>query len=100
MPGSRRGSCSRTADSARFRDREEALTSTASVHRETSSSPRTPARPAWLRHGVALACVVLGCLVRKALTPVIGPTALPFITFFPAVAVAAWFGGLGPGVLA
>jgi PAS domain S-box-containing protein len=33
------------------------------------------------------------------LTPAVGPTALPFITFFPAVAWAAWYGGLGPGVL-
>jgi PAS domain S-box-containing protein len=33
------------------------------------------------------------------LTPAVGPTALPFITFFPAVAWAAWYGGLGPAIL-
>jgi PAS domain-containing protein len=49
---------------------------------------------------VAIASVALGWLAREALTPGIGPTALPFIFFFPAVAIAAWFGGLGPGILA
>jgi PAS domain-containing protein len=49
---------------------------------------------------VAITSVVLGWLGREALTPGIGPTALPFIFFFPAVAIAAWFGGLGPRMLA
>jgi PAS domain S-box-containing protein len=44
--------------------------------------------------------VALGWLGREALTPGIGPTALPFTIFFPAVAAAAWYGGLGPGLLA
>lgn len=57
-------------------------------------------RPAWLRYGVAIGSVVLGWLAREALTPGIGPTALPFIFFFPAVAIAALFGGFGPGILA
>jgi len=34
------------------------------------------------------------------MTPSVGPIALPFITFFPAVAMAAWYGGLGPGLVA
>ena len=53
-----------------------------------------------LRYAVAIAAVVVGWLVRQALTPSIGPNALPYITFFPAVAWAAWYGGLGPGILA
>ena len=53
-----------------------------------------------LRYGAVVAAVFLGWLAREALAPSIGPTALPFITFFPAVAVAAWYGGLGPGLLA
>src|ERR1041385_277359 len=57
-------------------------------------------RPAWARYGVAIVSVALGCLAREALTPGIGPTTLPFIFFFPALAIAAWFGGLGPGLLA
>jgi PAS domain S-box-containing protein len=57
-------------------------------------------RPAWARYGLAVASVILGWLAREALSPGIGPVALPFIFFFPAVAIAVWFGGLGPGVLA
>jgi PAS domain S-box-containing protein len=53
-----------------------------------------------LRYAVAIAAVIVGWLVRQALTPSIGPNALPYITFFPAVAWAAWYGGLGPGILA
>ena len=61
---------------------------------------RTDVRSLTLRYAVAIAAVGLGWFVRQALTPSIGPAALPFITFFPAVAWAAWYGGLGPGVLA
>ena len=44
--------------------------------------------------------MALGGAVRAALTPLVGATALPFITFFPAVAATAWYGGAGPGVAA
>src|ERR1051326_5058512 len=64
------------------------------------NEPSSVQRPAWLRYAVAIGSVVLAWLAREALTPGIGPTALPFIFFFPAVAIAAWFGGLGPGILA
>lgn len=47
-----------------------------------------------------MVAVLLGCLARWVLGGAIGPTALPFITFFPAVAWAAWYGGLGPAILA
>ena len=56
--------------------------------------------PLWARYSGAIATVLLAWFARQALTQVIGPTALPFIFFFPAVAVAAWWGGLGPGLLA
>lgn len=55
-------------------------------------------RQAWARYGFALACVVVGWAGRTALTPYVGPTALPFIFFFPLIAVAAWYGGLGAGI--
>jgi PAS domain S-box-containing protein len=42
----------------------------------------------------------MGFLARLALTPAVGPTALPFIFFFPGVALAAWFGRWGPGAFA
>jgi len=48
---------------------------------------------------VALGAVALMGVVRALLTPVLGRE-LPYITFFPAVFVAAWWGGWGPGVLA
>jgi hypothetical protein len=57
------------------------------------------ARPTWQRYGVAIATVLLGWIAREALTQAVGPTSLPFIFFFPAVAASTWFGGLGPGVL-
>jgi len=54
----------------------------------------------WQRYGVAIGVVAVGWLLREVLTPAVGPSALPFIFFFPAVAIAAWYGGLGPGILA
>jgi PAS domain S-box-containing protein len=57
------------------------------------------ARPAWLRYGIGVVCVGLAWAVREALTKVFGNSALPFLTFYPAVAVAVWYGGLAPGVL-
>ena len=66
-----------------------------------SAKPNFESRPAsWGRYGVAVGCIILGWLARQALTPTVGSTALPFIFFFPAAALAAWYGGLGPGVLA
>jgi PAS domain S-box-containing protein len=60
----------------------------------------TPAgRAASRRYAFAIGIVFLGWAVREALTPALGPTALPFITFFPVVAAAAWYGGLGPALL-
>ena len=43
--------------------------------------------------------VAIGFALRVALAPFLGWT-VPYITFFPAVMFAAWFGGLGPGILA
>ena len=57
-------------------------------------------RPAWQRYGIAATAIAIGWLARTALTPAIGSTALPFIFFFPGVAVAAWFGHWGAGVFA
>ena len=51
-------------------------------------------------HLLALAAVAVAALVRSFLDGVLEAGAVPFITFFPAVVVAAWYGGLGPGVTA
>lgn len=65
-----------------------------------SGKPNSETHPAWARYGVAAGSVFLGWLAREALTPAVGPTALPFIFFFPAVALAAWYGGFVAGSLA
>jgi PAS domain S-box-containing protein len=67
--------------------------------RSTLPQPKA-ARPLMLRYAMAFLMVVAGWLARTALTPAFGPAALPFITFFPAVAGATWFGGMGPGLFA
>jgi PAS domain S-box-containing protein len=48
---------------------------------------------------LAVAAVVVAALARAVVDPFL-PGAVPFITFFPAVAVAAWYGGIWPGLLA
>jgi PAS domain S-box-containing protein len=48
---------------------------------------------------VTVASVFVGWLLREALSFTLPATALPFIFFFPAVAVAAWYGGFWHGVI-
>ena len=52
------------------------------------------------RYGTAVATVILAWAAREAFVPLWGQTALPFIFFFPAIAVTAWYCRLGPAVLA
>jgi PAS domain S-box-containing protein len=66
----------------------------------TSPDPQAWQRPWLLRYGAAILAVVAITLIRAALTPVMGPTAMPFTLYFCAVAFAAWFGGFRPAVLA
>lgn len=56
------------------------------------------AAPAW-RYGVAVALCAAMVLVKWTLGPLIGAST-PFLLLFTPVLVAAWFGGLGPGLLA
>jgi PAS domain S-box-containing protein len=51
------------------------------------------------RYLVALGCVVFAILLRFPLAAALGNT-VPFILYFPAVVVAAHYGGLGPGLAA
>ena len=53
----------------------------------------------WARILVALAAVVLAALVRAFFLGPLGPR-IPYVTFFPAVTVAALFGGLSSGLAA
>ena len=66
-------------------------------HNHSSSS----IRQRWaLRYGLAFVAVAAGFGFRAALTAWIGPGLPTFITFYPAVMVAALLAGVGPGLLA
>ena len=57
-----------------------------------------PARPpVLLRYGVALGIVVVALLLSLLFRPIIDPN--PFILFFAAVAISAWYSGLWAGLL-
>src|ERR1051326_2594081 len=51
-----------------------------------------------LRYGVALLSVLLALTLTLVLSPLFDPPV--FALFFAAVMVSAWYGGLGPGLLA
>jgi C4-dicarboxylate-specific signal transduction histidine kinase len=51
-----------------------------------------------LRYGVAIVAAVLALLLTLLLWPMIKPSVSPL--FFAAVMLSAWYGGLGPGLLA
>ncbi len=52
-----------------------------------------------LAYGIAVACVAVGVSVRLALGLLELPI-VPFATLFPAIALAALIGGIGPGLVA
>jgi signal transduction histidine kinase len=56
-------------------------------------------RSVWVRYGAAIAAVGVTLGVKLLLRPIISQDA-PFLLFFAAVLIAAWIGGLGPGLLA
>ncbi len=51
------------------------------------------------RYGIALLLVALAYVARLALDPVLGEEHQPYATFYLAVAITAWLGGLGPSLL-
>ena len=52
------------------------------------------------RHATAIAVVLLTFFVQGPIQRFVGPTGPPLIFFVPAVAISAWQGGGGPGLLA
>ena len=56
-------------------------------------------RHAWLRYAAAVGIVAVAIAIPMVFMPSLGPR-FPFLTLFPAVILAALFGGRGPGVLA
>ncbi|MGE3744055.1 MAG: DUF4118 domain-containing protein, partial [Geminicoccaceae bacterium] len=53
----------------------------------------------WAAYGIALGLVAVALLMRWLVAHYVGPR-VPFITFYPAIIVAALLGGLGPGIVA
>ncbi|MGH9767647.1 MAG: DUF4118 domain-containing protein, partial [Blastocatellia bacterium] len=51
------------------------------------------------RYGIAILSVVIAAALRLAFDPILGEI-VPFLFFFLPVILAAWYGGLGPGLLA
>ena len=52
-----------------------------------------------LRYGVAVLAVGMAFLVKLLLAPLIVQET-PFLLVFAAIMISAWYGGLGPGLLA
>ena len=67
--------------------------------RKPGSGSGEAMRPQLRGYAVAVLAVGLALLVRLLLEPWIGAES-PFLLFFGAVMLGAWFGGLGPGLLA
>jgi signal transduction histidine kinase len=57
-------------------------------------------RPAWQRYGGAIALTLLVVAVRHTLDPWWGHHHNRHLVFLPTVMIAAWFGGVGPGLVA
>jgi PAS domain S-box-containing protein len=58
-----------------------------------------PATSVVRRYGVAALLMAAAQALRFALQPWLGPN-VPYLQFFPAILIAAWYGGLGPGLAA
>jgi PAS domain S-box-containing protein len=61
--------------------------------------PAAYERPAWLRYGAAACFVLVGLAFRTLFDKSLG-NAHPFPFFLAAVALAAWYGGMGPALMA
>lgn len=65
----------------------------------TSLAVRLIALPSAARYSIALAASLLAALLRLALEGVWSPVGYPLSTFYPAVMLSAWLGGIGPGLI-
>jgi PAS domain S-box-containing protein len=67
---------------------------------EPFSNAQANRRTPWpFGYGAAIIAPAAATVLRMALTPLIGTTAIPYVMFFPAVLFAAWFGGVRVGSL-
>jgi two-component system cell cycle sensor histidine kinase/response regulator CckA len=62
-------------------------------------SPHHLTRATGVRYGVAILTVLLATVARMLLNPVVGAS-FPFATYFLAIMFVAWYGGLGPSLVA
>ncbi len=56
-------------------------------------------RSIWKGMVVAVTLVAAALIIRQPLTPWLGRS-VPYLQFFPAILLAGWYGGFGPGVAA
>ena len=67
-----------------------------------TAAPESPqsSRPFLLRYGCAVAGVAAATWLRLLLDPVLGDRIIPFPPLLLAILLAAWYGGVGPSLLA
>src|SRR5690348_14623574 len=53
---------------------------------------------AWA-YGIAVGIVVAAVVLRYTLNPWLSAVGVPYLTFYPAVILATFLGGLGPGLI-
>jgi two-component system, LuxR family, sensor kinase FixL len=70
-----------------------------SLHVPMEAQPTSVVPRQAVRYGVAVLSALAAAFAGYELAPLWGKK-LHFITFYPAVALSAWFGGLGPGLAA
>jgi PAS domain S-box-containing protein len=69
------------------------------AERDPLAMRRSAAKPAWGAYAVAVVAVGFATLCRFALDPLLG-SGVPFLMYFPAVVLMAWWAGFGPAALA
>ena len=77
----------------------EAVVGPADSETQNARASRLAWRPKLMSYGIATASVALAFAARVLLSPALHEEA-PYLFFVPAVLVAAWLGGLGPGLFA
>lgn len=81
------------------RTTEQTANAAMALRPPTSSLRLAYERPLAVRLALGAAFVALALLLRWPLSPVLGER-LPYLTFYPAVMFAVWYGGVAAGVLA
>lgn len=70
--------------------------------RRSGAGPAMPVAPdsaSWMRHALGVGAVAAALAFRYGIREIIG-VKVPFLQFYPAIIVAAWYGGFGPALVA